>query len=206
MSNADEPGTRMTNPGTHQAGSQRPRAANRAGNAKSAGKSRARPTGLSTAAILGFSAALITFVLDQATKLYTLFVYDLPVKEPAEVLPFINLIVVWNRGISYGLFQQNSDLGRWVLVAVSILASIGLSIWIRRTTAKLLATSLGLIVGGALGNVVDRIWHGAVFDFIQFHVGSWSWYVFNVADAAIVAGVAGLLYDSFVLEGRRAKS
>jgi signal peptidase II len=206
MSNADEPGTRMTNPGTHQAGSQRPRAANRAGSAKSAGKSRARHTGLSTAAILGFSAALITFVLDQATKLYTLFVYDLPVKEPAEILPFVNLIVVWNRGISYGLFQQNSDLGRWVLVAVSILASIGLSIWIRRTTAKLLATSLGLIVGGALGNVVDRIWHGAVFDFIQFHVGSWSWYVFNVADAAIVAGVAGLLYDSFVLEGRRAKS
>ena len=153
MSNADEPGTRMTNPGTHQAGSQRPRAANRAGSAKSAGKSRGRHTGLSTAAILGFSAALITFVLDQATKLYTLFVYDLPVKEPAEVLPFINLIV-----------------------------------------------------GGALGNVVDRIWHGAVFDFIQFHVGSWSWYVFNVADAAIVAGVAGLLYDSFVLEGRRAKS
>jgi signal peptidase II len=206
MSNADEPGTRVTNPGTVQTGAPRPRAANRPRAAKAAGKSRARQTGLSTAAILGFSAALITLILDQATKLYTLFVYDLPVKEPAEILPFINLIVVWNRGISYGLFQQNSDLGRWVLVGVSILASIGLGVWIRRTTAKLLATSLGLIVGGALGNVVDRIAYGAVFDFIQFHVGSWSWYVFNVADAAIVAGVAGLLYDSFVLEGRRAKA
>jgi signal peptidase II len=205
MSNADEPGTRVTNPGTSQAGSQRPRAANRTSTAKAAGKSRARQTGLSTAAVLGFSAALITFVLDQATKLYTLFVYDLPVREPVELGPFVNLIVVWNRGISYGLFQQNSDLGRWVLVAVSILASIGLGVWIRRTTAKLLAVSLGLIVGGALGNVIDRIWHGAVFDFIQFHVGSWSWYVFNVADAAIVAGVVGLLYDSFVLEGRRAR-
>ena len=131
--------------------------------------------------------------------------FDLPVKEPAEIAPFVNLIVVWNRGISYGLFQQNSDLGRWALVVISILASIGLSIWIRRTSAKLLAASLGLIVGGAVGNVIDRIAYGAVFDFIQFQIGSWSWYVFNVADAAIVAGVVGLLYDSFVLEGRRAK-
>nr|WP_246216065.1 signal peptidase II [Microvirga makkahensis] len=148
---------------------------------------------------------MITLILDQATKLYTLFVYDLPLKEPVEFAPFINLIVVWNRGISYGLFQQDGDLGRWVLIVVSILASIGLSIWIRRTGAKLLATSLGLIVGGAIGNVIDRLAYGAVFDFIQFHVGDWSWYVFNVADAAIVAGVIGLLYDSFVLEARRGR-
>ncbi|HEU6441216.1 MAG TPA: signal peptidase II [Microvirga sp.] len=155
--------------------------------------------------MLGFSAALITLILDQATKLYTLFVYDLPLREPVEFAPFINLIVVWNRGISYGLFQQDGDLGRWILIVVSILAAIGLSVWIRRTEAKLLATSLGLIVGGAIGNVIDRLAYGAVFDFIQFHIGDWSWYVFNVADAAIVAGVIGLLYDSFVLEGRRGR-
>ncbi|HZH10199.1 MAG TPA: signal peptidase II [Microvirga sp.] len=155
--------------------------------------------------MLGFSVALVTLILDQATKLYTLFVFDLPVKEPVEFAPFINLIVVWNRGISYGLFQQDGDLGRWILVVVSILASIGLSVWIRRTTAKLLAASLGLIVGGAIGNVIDRLAYGAVFDFIQFQIGSWSWYVFNVADAAIVAGVIGLLYDSFVLEARRGR-
>ncbi|WP_370644862.1 signal peptidase II [Microvirga sp. ACRRW] len=166
---------------------------------------KAAQTGFSTAAILGFSAALITLVLDQVTKLYTLFVYDLPLKEPVEFAPFINLIVVWNRGISYGLFQQDGDLGRWVLIVVSILAAIGLSIWIRRTKAKLLALSLGLIVGGAIGNVIDRLAYGAVFDFIQFQVGNWSWYVFNVADAAIVAGVIGLLYDSFVLEARRGR-
>ncbi|WP_134494236.1 signal peptidase II [Microvirga pakistanensis] len=177
---------------------QRPRAAAKPRSA------RARP-GLSAAAILGFSAALITLILDQATKLYTLFVYDLPLKEPVEFAPFINLIVVWNRGISYGLFQQDGDLGRWVLIVVSILASIGLSIWILRTQARLLAASLGLIVGGAIGNVIDRLAYGAVFDFIQFHVGTWSWYVFNVADAAIVAGVVGLLYDSFFLEGRRSR-
>ncbi|WP_262029492.1 signal peptidase II [Microvirga sp. Mcv34] len=155
--------------------------------------------------MLGFSIALITFLLDQATKLYTFYVYDLPVKEPVELTSFVNLIVVWNRGISYGLFQQSTDFGRWGLIVVSILAAIGLSFWIRRTDAKLLAASLGLIVGGAIGNVIDRLWFGAVFDFIQIHFGSWSWYVFNVADAAIVAGVVGLLYDSFVLEGRRTK-
>ncbi len=172
---------------------------------RAAGKPRPVRSGLSAAAILGFSAALITLILDQGTKLYTLFVYDLPLKEPVEFAPFINLIVVWNRGISYGLFQQDGDLGRWVLIVVSILASIGLSIWILRTQVRLLAASLGLIVGGAIGNVIDRLAYGAVFDFIQFHVGTWSWYVFNVADAAIVAGVVGLLYDSFFLEGRRSR-
>ena len=206
MSKANETGAPLPEAGsTSQAGPQRSGAATRPRSPRNPGRSRAARKGLSTAAILGFSVALITLVLDQATKLYTLFVFDLPVKEPAEIAPFVNLIVVWNRGISYGLFQQNSDLGRWALVVISILASIGLSIWIRRTSAKLLAASLGLIVGGAIGNVIDRIAYGAVFDFIQFQIGSWSWYVFNVADAAIVAGVVGLLYDSFVLEGRRAK-
>lgn len=206
MSKADESGAPMPEAGvTPQAGPQRSRAAARPRTPKKSGKGHAARKGLSAAAILGFSAALITFLLDQATKLYTLFVFDLPVKEPVEFAPFVNLIVVWNRGISYGLFQQSSELGRWGLIVISIIASIGLSIWIRRTTAKLLAISLGLIVGGAVGNVIDRLAYGAVFDFIQFHIGSWSWYVFNVADAAIVAGVVGLLYDSFVLEGRRAR-
>lgn len=191
-----------------EANPQRTRAA-RAPSAKGGGRSRssktARGNGWSLASILGFAVALIILVLDQATKLYTLFVYDLPMKEPVELNPFVNLIVVWNRGISYGLFQQDGDLGRWVLIIVSIIAAIGLSFWIRRTSAKLLAVSLGLIVGGAIGNVIDRLRYGAVFDFIQLHIGTWDWYVFNVADAAIVAGVVGLLYDSFVLEGRRAR-
>jgi signal peptidase II len=206
MSKPEDTGAPLTDPGTtSQPGSPRPRAANRPRSSKGAGRGRAARKGLSVASILGFSAALITLVLDQATKLYTLFVYDLPVKEPVAFAPFVNLIVVWNRGISYGLFQQNSELGRWGLIVISILAAIGLFLWIRRTSAKLLAVSLGLIAGGAIGNVIDRLAYGAVFDFIQIHVGSWSWYVFNVADAAIVAGVVGLLYDSFVLEGRQAK-
>jgi signal peptidase II len=158
-----------------------------------------------TPARLGLAIAAVTFVLDQATKLYTLFVIDLPLREPIRLAPFLDLIVVWNRGISYGLFQQHTEFGRWMLILVSIIASLALSIWIRRTASRWLAASLALIVGGALGNVVDRLAYGAVFDFIHFHIGSFSWYVFNVADAAIVAGVAGLLYDSFVLDRRRAR-
>lgn len=206
MSKANETGAPLPQTGAaSQPGPQRAGAAARPRSPRGSGRKGTVGRGLSAAAILGFSAALITLVLDQATKLYTLFVFDLPVREPAELTSFINLIVVWNRGISYGLFQQSSELGRWALVVISILASVGLSVWIRRTTAKVLAASLGLIVGGAIGNVIDRIAYGAVFDFIQFHIGSWSWYVFNVADAAIVAGVVGLLYDSFVLERRRTK-
>jgi len=113
-------------------------------------------------------------------------------------------MVVWNRGISYGLFQQHTEIGRWILTLISVAAAVALSVWIRRTASWWLAASLALIIGGALGNAIDRVAYGAVFDFIHFHVGSFSWYVFNVADAAIVAGVIGLLYDSFVLDRRRA--
>jgi signal peptidase II len=152
---------------------------------------------------LGLAAAILVMLVDQATKLYLLFVYDLPLREPVRLAPFLDLIVVWNRGISYGLFQQDAEIGRWALVAVSLAAALALTAWIRRSSTGFLALSLGLIAGGAVGNAIDRIGLGAVFDFIHVHVGSFSWYVFNVADAAIVAGVIGLLYDSFVLERRR---
>jgi signal peptidase II len=152
---------------------------------------------------LGALIALATLALDQASKLYLLFGYDLPVREPLVLAPFLELLVVWNRGISYGLFQQDTEVGRWALLAISIAAALGLSVWMARpTTSRLLAASLGLIVGGAVGNAIDRLAYGAVFDFVHFHVGSFSWYVFNIADAAIVAGVVGLVYDSLVVDKR----
>ena len=154
---------------------------------------------------LGLLVALVTLVLDQASKLGLLFGYDLPVKEPVVVAPFLDLMVVWNRGISYGLFQQHTDVGRWVLLGISLAAAIGLSLWMARTPSRFLAAALGLIVGGAVGNAIDRIAYGAVFDFVHFHIGQFSWYVFNIADAAIVAGVIGLIYDSLVLDKRRAR-
>ena len=152
---------------------------------------------------LGLWTAILTFAADQASKLCLLFLYDLPVREPLALGPFVNLIVVWNRGISYGLFQQNSEIGRWLLVALSVAATIGILVWIGRAYRKVLALSLGLLAGGALGNAVDRAAYGAVFDFVQLHAGRYSWYVFNVADLAIVAGVVGLLYDALVLDRRR---
>ena len=152
----------------------------------------------------GAAAAAATLLLDQASKLCLLFVSDLPAREPVELGPFISFVVVWNRGISYGLFQQGTELGRWLLVGVSVVACLVLGAWLLRASSRLLALALGLIVGGAAGNAVDRAAYGAVFDFIHLQAGGYSWYVFNVADAAIVAGVIGLVYDAFVAGRPRA--
>jgi signal peptidase II len=145
--------------------------------------------------------AALVFVLDQASKLYLYFVADIARNQPIVLTSFFELILVWNRGISYGLLQQQSELGRWGLIVFSLGAAVGLSIWAWRAGEPLLAGGLALIVGGALGNAVDRVLYGAVLDFAHFHWGSFSWYVFNIADAAIVVGVAVLLYDSLRSRG-----
>jgi signal peptidase II len=144
----------------------------------------------------GALTALGVFVADQLSKLWILFVVRLEDTGPWQLLPFVEFVMVWNRGISYGLFQQSSNVGRWALVVLSIVAAIWLSSWLRRSVRRLEALGLGLIIGGALGNVIDRIAYGAVADFVHLHWGTFSWYVFNIADAAIVVGVAALLYDS----------
>lgn len=150
----------------------------------------------------GLTAALVTVLLDQALKLWLLFGYGLAGRGRVELLPFFDLILVWNRGISYGMFQQEGPLGQYVLLAVKIVAVALLWVWLSQAANRLTALSLGLIIGGALGNAMDRLSYGAVADFALFHVTTasftFNWYVFNLADAAIVAGVAGLLYDSFV--------
>ena len=99
-------------------------------------------------------------------------------------------------GGAYGLFQQEGDFGRWLLVAVKAGAAVLFVLWLRRAESRLVAASLGLLIGGAIGNGIDRVLHGAVIDFVSFHASGWHWYVFNLADAAIVAGVIGLLYDA----------
>ncbi|KAA0121457.1 signal peptidase II [Methylobacterium sp. P1-11] len=154
----------------------------------------------------GLTALVLTLVLDQATKLGLYFGTDLVLTQPWQLAPFADLVVVWNRGVSYGLFQQEGGLGRWLLVALSLVAAIGLGIWMRRASSRLLAVALGLIVGGALGNAIDRTAYGAVFDFVHLHAGGWSWYVFNVADAAIVAGVIGLILDSLSPDSRKERT
>ncbi|WP_420335845.1 signal peptidase II [Roseibium sp.] len=141
--------------------------------------------------------ALAGLVADQASKLWLLFGYGLGVNGPVQVLPFLEFVLVWNRGVSYGLFQQDSAAGQWVLAGLTVAITIGMWIWSARCQSKLVAFALALVIGGAIGNGIDRITYGAVVDFVHFHVGDFSWYVFNLADVWIVAGVAGLLYDSF---------
>lgn len=133
------------------------------------------------------------FVADQVTKLIMLHMVDLAAG-PVRVLPVLDFVLVWNRGISYGLFQQ-SGAGRWILVALTIAATVALTVWMLRTERQRTRLALAAVVGGALGNLVDRIAYGAVVDFVHIHWGTWSWYVFNVADAAIVVGVAVLVLD-----------
>lgn len=146
---------------------------------------------------LVLSIVAIGVLLDQVSKHWLLSVYDIASAGAFKFIPTIDIVLVWNRGISYGLFQQDSDWGRWGLVVITIIAAVALWIWSTRVTTKALAFSLALIIGGAIGNGIDRLVFGAVFDFIHFHVGDFSWYVFNLADVWIVAGVVGLLYDSF---------
>lgn len=153
---------------------------------------------------LGLAVALATLALDQASKLWLYLGTDLVVTQPWRLAPFADIVVVWNRGVSYGLFQQEGALGRWLLVAVSAAAALGLSLWMRRAGSRLLGIALGLIVGGAVGNAIDRAAYGAVLDFVHLHAGTWSWYVFNVADAAIVGGVVGLILDSAMPDRRGA--
>ncbi|MBO0345853.1 signal peptidase II [Roseibium limicola] len=140
---------------------------------------------------------LVGLVLDQASKLWVLFGAQMTVMDRVPVLPVLDMVLVWNRGISYGLLQQDSDLGRWLLAGFTLVVAVGLWVWSVRSVQKLVVISLALILGGALGNGIDRLAYGAVVDFVHFHIGDFSWYVFNLADVWIVAGVAGLLYDSF---------
>ena len=150
---------------------------------------------------LGLIAAAIACALDQAVKLWLLGPFDLANRGFYHLTAFLAFVLTWNPGISYGLFPQDTDFGRYTLLGLKTGAVVILWVWLARAETKLTALSLGLIIGGALGNAIDRLAYGAVMDFVLFHIDTesfkFAWYVFNVADAAIVAGVVGLLYESF---------
>ena len=168
----------------------------------------------------GIVVALATAVADQVTKLWVLFtleprsagqpvfsrLVDLAFLKAAEAQfpgevkfgPYITIVLTWNTGISYGLFPQVGPFGQWALLGVKALAVVLLWVWLAHATSRLTGLALALIIGGAIGNAIDRVLHGAVVDFVLLHVGTFRWYVFNLADVAIVAGVIGLLYESLV--------
>jgi len=145
---------------------------------------------------LGLIVALVTFLIDQGHKTWMIYVYDIGAKQKVTLTPFFDLILVWNKGISYGLLPQDGALGRLALIGFAVVATIALVLWLARVTTTLTAVSIGLIIGGAVGNAIDRAVYGAVADFFALHAFGFDWYVFNIADVAIVAGVIGLLYDS----------
>ena len=149
----------------------------------------------------GAIAAIAVLVIDQASKLWLLYGFDLG-QDAVRVTPFFDLVLAWNVGISFGWFQTDNQLAQVALMAIKAIAVIVLGIWMARSSTLLATLALGLIIGGAVGNGIDRFLHGAVVDFALFHLDiggkTYNWYVFNLADVAIVAGVAGLLYDSFL--------
>jgi signal peptidase II len=148
---------------------------------------------------LGLSIALVTLVADQAHKWWMLDIYRIQDRGRVTVTPFLDLVFVLNQGISYGLFAQQAELGQWLLAGFAGLAAIALAWWLAVGTGGWIwAVSLGLLIGGAIGNGIDRVRLGGVADFFSMHAFGFYWYVFNIADVAIVAGVVGLLYDSFV--------
>lgn len=150
----------------------------------------------------GILAAVVTLVADQASKLWLLNGFDLARRGMVKVMPFFDLVLAWNIGISFGWLQNDGQAAQLALMAVKVIAVIALAIWMARSQTRLATVALGLIIGGAIGNGIDRLAYGAVVDFALFHIeiggNTYNWYVFNLADVAIVVGVAALLYDSFL--------
>lgn len=148
----------------------------------------------------GILAGLIALMLDQASKLWLLYVFELGRRGVVQVTPFFDLWLAMNVGISFGWFQNDSWIAQAILTLVKAAAVVALAVWMAWSRTMLATIALGLIIGGAIGNAIDRFAYGAVVDFALFHIEiagkTYNWYVFNLADVAIVAGVAALLYDS----------
>jgi signal peptidase II len=151
---------------------------------------------------LGLIVAGLVLLLDQATKWWILRVVMDPPRL-IEVTGFFNLVLVWNRGISFGLLGDGGASQAWILAAFGTLVAGGLVLWLHHAALpRWPSLGVGLLVGGALGNVIDRLRFGAVVDFLDLHAGGWHWPAFNVADSAITVGVAILVIDAVLRDGR----
>lgn len=172
----------------------------------------------------GFLMALLVFVMDQVSKWAILegifrdrvqpngirldfftWISHMPDRMPpvsVEVLPFFNLTMVWNEGISFGLFQGS---GAYILIALALIITVVFSVWLFKAQGWTQAVALSLVIGGAIGNVFDRARFGAVADFFDFHVMGWHYPAFNIADCGVVVGIALLVLDGLLLEPKRKK-
>lgn len=152
---------------------------------------------------LGLAAAAAALAIDQAHKYWMLNVFDIGERQPIRLTPFLDVMLSWNHGVSYSLLSVRDDMARGLLLGAQLLIVGGLFVWLWRSRARVVALGLGLIIGGALGNVTDRWLRGAVADFFFLHtslpVGPLANYVFNLADVAITVGVALLLLENFIV-------
>lgn len=152
---------------------------------------------ISKHSIWGGLAALLALALDQANKWHMLSVVDIANRPPIEVTPFFNLVMVWNRGVSFGMFsEQNQPL---LLICLSLVICGVLLVWLFKAESRAVALAIGLVIGGALGNVIDRVRFGAVADFFDFYIENWHWPAFNIADSCIFIGVVVLCIDSMFM-------
>jgi signal peptidase II len=143
----------------------------------------------------GLAIAALIVVLDQLTKWWILERIMLPPRL-IEVTPFFNLVLTWNRGVSFGMFNTDSPLNVWLLPLVAIVIIVMLVAWLSRAERPILVVALGAVIGGAIGNLIDRIRFGAVADFLDVHAFGYHWPAFNIADSAITIGVAVLIFNS----------
>ncbi|MDO9126600.1 MAG: signal peptidase II [Parvibaculum sp.] len=146
--------------------------------------------------LFGALIALAGFALDRLHKWWMLDVYGIAARGRVEITSFFDLVMAWNNGVSYGLFQAETALGVAILAGFALLVICGLGLWLARVEYKATALAIGLILGGALGNVYDRIAYGAVADFFSFHAFGFYWYIFNIADVWIALGVALIILES----------
>tara|TARA_R110002110_G_scaffold85482_2_gene222311 strand:+ start:346 stop:903 length:558 start_codon:yes stop_codon:yes gene_type:complete len=147
---------------------------------------------------VGMLVAVAAFAADRAHKWWSLHVLDMPNVGRITLTPNFDIVMAWNKGVSYGLFQADSTIGLAGLVVFALAIVIGLGLWLAKAEHKWLAIAIGLIIGGALGNVLDRVIYGAVADFFSFHAFGFYWYIFNVADIWIGVGVGLILIESFL--------
>ena len=145
---------------------------------------------------IGGIFALIVFVIDRLSKWWFIDVFELPGKGTVEILPIFDVVMVWNRGVSFGFLSASDDFGRWALVALNLIIVAVLIYWLKGAKNYILSGAIGLVIGGAFGNIYDRVKFGAVADFFQFHWESWYFAVFNVADSFIFIGAVLLIFNS----------
>jgi len=155
---------------------------------------------------LGLLTMAASFCADQANKLWLIYVYGIEARQPLQVTSFFDIIFAKNPGISYSLFPARTALQRESLLLFIFASTALLAAWLWKVRTRIAGCGLGLIVGGALGNFYDRLAYGFVADFYSFHVGSFQWYVFNIADVSIVLGAVLLIYDSLIQEKKPSRS